>query len=95
MQKHCPACAEGSIAVNAIMFADVECPSCGKRIGVHWIAAAIFSAIIFIVTAISTFVMYLQFDLFAALLWFSFPIGALSYLKARFSPLQVKDPHGA
>jgi hypothetical protein len=77
------------------MFSDVECPSCGKRIGIHWAAATIFSAIIFLVTAVSTLVMYLQFDLFAALIWFSFPIGALSYLKARFSPLQVKYADGA
>ncbi|MDH3989455.1 MAG: hypothetical protein OEV34_10020 [Gammaproteobacteria bacterium] len=32
----------------------------------------------------------LQMGIYAALLWFTFPIGALSYLKARFGPLETK-----
>jgi uncharacterized protein (DUF983 family) len=94
MYKSCPSCSDGSIAVTAVMFSDVECTSCGSRIGIHWAAAAFFSTIIFVITVLSTFVMYLQFDLFAAIVWFSFPIGALGYVKARFSPLQIKDPDG-
>jgi hypothetical protein len=33
---------------------------------------------------------FLQMGAYAALLWFTFPVGALSYLKARFGPLETK-----
>lgn len=33
---------------------------------------------------------FLQLGAYAALLWFTFPVGALSYLKARFGPLETK-----
>jgi len=33
----------------------------------------------------------LQMGTYAALLWFTFPIGALSYLKARLGPLETKS----
>jgi hypothetical protein len=42
------------------------------------------------VTSLSTIAVLAQFGIYAALLWFPFPVGALGYLKARFSPLEVK-----
>ena len=53
--------------------------------------AAVFSVIIFVVTVISTLMIFVQMGGYAALLWFTLPIGALSYLKARFSPLETKS----
>jgi hypothetical protein len=43
-----------------------------------------------LVTSLSTIAVVAQFGIYAALLWFPFPVGALGYLKARFSPLEVK-----
>ena len=37
---------------------------------------------------------FLQMGAYAALLWVTFPVGALNYLKARFGPLEAKvDAH--
>jgi hypothetical protein len=35
-----------------------------------------------------------QMDVYAALLWMPFPIGAISYLKARLCPLVTKADDG-
>ena len=57
--------------------------------------AAFFSVLIFFVTITTTFMVFVQMGGYAALLWFTLPIGALSYLKARFSPLETKvDSNG-
>jgi hypothetical protein len=44
----------------------------------------------FLVTSLSTIAVLAQFGIYAALLWFPFPVGALGYLKARFLPLEVR-----
>jgi hypothetical protein len=59
---------------------------------VHWIAAAGFSLVIFVVTLISTLAVFSQMGFYAAILWFSFPIGSLTYVKVRFCPLEAKQP---
>ncbi len=53
-------------------------------------AAGFFSVITFIVTALTTIVVLIELGFYGALIWFSVPVGALSYLKARFAPLEVK-----
>ena len=60
-------------------------------IGVNTIASFLFAVLIFLVTLVTTFVVFLQFDIYAAILWFSLPVGALSYIKARYCPLQLKN----
>lgn len=56
--------------------------------------SAFFSVVIFIAAVTTTFVVLIQLGLYAALLWFTLPVGALSYLKARFGPLETKaDPY--
>ena len=49
-----------------------------------------FFVVIFAITFVSTVAVLAQFGIYAAILWFSFPIGAIGYLKARFSPLETK-----
>jgi len=46
--------------------------------------------VIFLVTLVTTLVVLVDLGFYAALIWFSVPVGALSYLKARFGPLEVK-----
>ena len=88
----CPACLQPSISVSELLVSSARCSNCGSTIGVHWFFGTFFYVVIFAATAISTFLVLTRFGVFAAILWFSFPIGAIGYLKARFSPLQRKDP---
>ena len=87
----CPACSQTSIEVSELLVSDTTCPNCGATIGVHWLFGGFFYALIFVVAGVSTLLVLASFGIFAAILWFSFPIGAIGYLKARFSPLQPKD----
>jgi len=63
-------------------------------VGIRRAFAAFFSIVIFLVTVATTFVVLVELGFYGALIWFSVPVGALSYIKARFSPLEVKAvPH--
>ncbi len=61
-------------------------------VGAHWFFSGVFYVTIFIVASVTTIIVLSQFGVFAALLWFSFPVGAIGFLKARFSPLVTKPP---
>ena len=91
MNKRCPSCGDMTIPINGVLFSDYACPNCKRMVGVHWAASAMFTVLIFVITLVTTFIVYVQFDVFAAVIWFSLPIGALSYIKARFFPLQQKN----
>lgn len=91
MRRKCPVCERQVIAVSEILFSPANCPNCRSLVGVHWVASAGFAFLIFLTTSISTLIVLLESGLYAALLWFPFPIGALSYLKARFCPLEKKQ----
>ena len=90
MNRECPACSERSISVSEVLLSDTHCSACSTRIGFHWTISVAFGAIIVPVTLISTVMVLAQMDLYAALLWLPFPIGAISYLKARLCPLVTK-----
>lgn len=89
--RTCPVCSQPSIDVTGLLVSNAVCPSCRSTIGVHWFYGVFFYLVIFLVAGISTLLVLARFGIFAAILWFSFPIGAIGYLKARFSPLQRKD----
>ena len=74
------------------MLSNVRYPNCTRVIGPHWFFGTFFFVVILLVAGITTFIVLARFGIYAAILWFSFPIGAISYLKARFAPLQVKEP---
>lgn len=97
MKRKCPNCSASTISVDRILFGNCRCETCGKVIGVHRIATRLFSVLILIVTSVTTFLVFLQMGFFAALVWFSLPIGAVSFIKARYSPLETKvamsNPH--
>jgi len=58
-------------------------------VGISRVPAAIVNALILIAAIITTGMVFLQAGLYAAIVWLPFPVGALSYLKARFCRLQV------
>jgi hypothetical protein len=87
----CPACSEKSIPISELLLSHATCPNCKNLVGPHWFFGSAFYAIILLVTVVSTIIVLAQFGIYAAILWFSFPIGAIGYLKARFSPLVTKQ----
>ena len=91
LHRICPVCSQPSIDVSELLVSNAVCPNCHSTVGVHWLFGGFFYLVIFVVTGISTLLVLARFGIFAAILWFSFPIGAIGYLKARFSPLQRKD----
>lgn len=90
MTRNCPNCGETTIPVREVLFSEYPCANCKRMIGVNTAASFVFAVLIFVTTLVTTFIVFLQFDVYAALLWFSLPIGALSYIKARYCPLQLK-----
>lgn len=88
--RRCPSCAKERIPVAELLANDTRCPSCGRCIGIHRFYSTFFYLLILAVTLVSTFAVFLQFGVFAAILWAPFPIGAIGYIKARYSPLVVR-----
>ncbi len=89
MQRPCPNCSENTVPVAAILFSSYRCPNCRCVVGISRVPAAIVNALILIAAIITTGMVFLQAGLYAAIVWLPFPVGALSYLKARFCRLQV------
>lgn len=92
--RACPCCCVESIPVTELLVSFCRCPNCRTVVGPHWLFNLLFVVVTFVATALSTIAVLAQFGLFAALLWFSFPVGALGHLKAKFSPLEVKGACG-
>lgn len=91
MARECPRCMTRSIPVSGILLSSCYCAKCGALVGVHRVASVGFNVVIFVVTLTSTTMVLMQSGLYAAIVWFSLPIGSLSYVKARLSPLEVKE----
>lgn len=91
MNRECPSCARSSIPVKELLFTDYRCAECRELVGVQSIVAAISSFLIFVVASVTTLMVLIQLGLYAALVWFTAPVGALGYLKARFGPLETKS----
>jgi hypothetical protein len=49
----------------------------------------VFSLAIISVTVGTSLMILSMFGIYAVILWFAFPIGAIGYLKARYCPLTV------
>lgn len=91
MVRECPNCSARSIRTSDILLSNSWCAHCGALVGTHWAAWLGFTLLICAVTSITTIMVLIQSGLYAALLWFPFPVGSLSYLKARFAPLETKE----
>ena len=59
---------------------------------VNRLASAFFTLAIVVVTVGTSLAVLYLFGIYAVILWFAFPIGAIGYLKARFCPLVPVDP---
>ena len=73
-----------------MIISDVTCNACGQLVGVHWVFKAVFFVIILAVTSLTVIVVLVDQGVYAALLIFSVPIGAIGFIKARFCPLVLK-----
>ena len=92
MRRTCPNCSANAIAAADLIFGDCRCPACGVRVRVNRIFSLLFSLVIIAVTVGSSVAVFSMFGIYAVILWFAFPIGAIGYLKARFCPLTVVTP---
>lgn len=75
--------------VSGVLFSPYRCPNCQSMVRISGLAAATFNGLILIATIVTTSMVFLQAGLYAAIVWLPFPVGALSYLKARFSRLEA------
>lgn len=50
-----------------------------------------FSLLMILVTVATSIMVFSLFGIYAVVVWFVFPIGAIGYLKARFCPLVAKQ----
>jgi hypothetical protein len=90
LNRVCPSCFAESVPVTELLVSCVRCPECRAAVGPHRLFSWPLNLLTFLVTFLSTIAVLAQFGIYAALLWFPFPVGTLGYLKARFSPLEVK-----
>ena len=92
VQRDCPNCSQNTVPVSAVLFAPYRCPNCKSLIGFSRFAGAIVNILILAATLVTTAMVFLQAGFYAAIVWLPFPVGALSYLKARFCRLEAVEP---
>ena len=78
-----------AIPVAELLFGVSSCPNCRQPVRVNRFASMVFSLVIVAVTIASSLMVLSLFGIYAVILWFAFPIGAIGYLKARYCPLTV------
>ena len=79
--------------VRGVLFSEYRCPNCRSLVSISRYSAAAVNLLILVATVITTGMVFLQAGLYGAIVWLPFPVGALSYLKARFCRL-VAAPQG-
>jgi hypothetical protein len=62
-----------------VIASNFECRNCNTLVGIQWLYRAVFFALIFVTTTLSTIAVLAQQGLYAALIWLPFPIGAIGY----------------
>ena len=91
MQRICPNCSVRAIPVAELLFGVCRCPNCQLDVRVNRFASLLFSLVIVAVTVATSLMVLSLFGVYAVILWFAFPIGAIGYLKARYCPLTVVE----
>jgi uncharacterized protein (DUF983 family) len=89
MMRTCPNCSSASISTTDLLVGSVRCPNCGARIGMNRFVSLLFSLLIVVVTLATSYMVLSLYGIYAVIVWFVFPVGAIGYLRARFSPLKV------
>ena len=92
MQRSCPNCSAPAIPVSELLFRECRCPNCRVGVRVNRLVSALFTLAIVVVTVGTSLAVLSLFGIYAVILWFAFPIGAIGYLKARFCPLVAIEP---
>jgi len=92
MQRICPNCSTRSIPTSGLLLGAYQCASCQHIVRVNRFVAFVFSILIAAVTVASSFAVFSLYGIYAVIIWFAFPVGAIGYLKARFSPLTASPP---
>lgn len=87
--RTCPNCQKSTVRINSLLFADSACDSCNAVVTVHKFYGVVFGFATLATTAASSIVVLASQGMYAALLLLPLPIGAMSYLKARFCPLSA------
>ena len=87
MSRNCPACSAASIPTSELLLGASRCPVCGVQVRVNRLWSAFFSILIVVVTVASSFMVLSLFGIYAVIVWFVFPVGAIGWLRARFCPL--------
>jgi uncharacterized membrane protein len=95
LNRICPNCSSQSISVTELIFSDAICANCDHLVRVHWLFRTVFFVAIFIATLLTVLVVLVDQGLYAAILMFTVPIGALGFIKARFSPLVSESQNSA
>ena len=95
LTRTCPNCSANSIPVSELLFGSCQCPTCRFDVRVNRFASALFTLAIIVVTVGTSLMVLTLFGIYAVILWFAFPIGAIGYLKARFCPLVAEQPLNA
>lgn len=75
--------------MRGILFSDYRCPNCKSLVHISRFSAVFANLLILIATVMTTGMVFLQAGLYAAIVWLPFPVGALSYIKARFCRLEA------
>ena len=92
MQRKCPNCSADSIPVRELLFGLYQCPMCRCYVRVNRLVSALFTLAIIVVTVGTSIMVLTLFGIYAVIVWFVFPVGAIGYLKARFCPLVAEPP---
>lgn len=95
LNRNCPNCSSESISVTELIFSDVVCANCDHVVRVHWLFRAVFHVVILIATILTVVIVLVDQGFYVAILLFTVPIGALGYIKARFSPLVTESRESA
>lgn len=89
MMRTCPNCSSASISTTDLLVGSVRCSACSARVGMNRFISLLFSILIVVVTVVTSYMVLSLFGIYAVIVWFIFPVGAIGYLRARFSPLRV------
>lgn len=91
-KRKCPNCSKRTVPVKRLLLANYTCRECGAVVRAHWFYGTFFYLLTFFVTLFSTLAILASQGLYAAILMFPLPIGAIGYLRARFCPLEARLP---
>ena len=89
MQRICPNCSQRSIPVSGLLVGPCRCVACGVTVRVNRFLSFLFSILILVVTLVTSYMVMSLYGIYAVIIWFVFPIGAIGYVRARFCPLTV------